>query len=88
MESEHVALLFHTNVQWLSKGNMLKRLHELKEVAVFLDTRKKRNFLEKFQSQGFQQSLAYLVDIFQALNTLNLQLQEKNINIIMHHDIV
>ena len=23
MESEHKALLFHTNVQWLSKGNML-----------------------------------------------------------------
>ena len=88
MESEHVALLFHTNVRWLSKGNMLKRLHELKEVAVFLNSRKKRNLLEKFQSQGFQQSLAYLVDIFQVLNTLNLQLQGKNINIIMHHDIV
>ena len=54
MESEHVALLFHTNVRWLSKGNMLKRIHELKEeVAVFLDSRKKRNLLEKFQSQGF-----------------------------------
>ena len=88
MESEHVALLFHTNVQWLSKGNMLKRLHELKEeVAVFLDSRKKRNLLEKFQSQGFQQSLAYLVDIFQAFSALNLQLQGKNINIIMHYDI-
>ena len=44
--------------------------------------------MEKFQSQGFQQSLAYLVDIFQALNTLNLQLQGKNINIIKHHDVV
>ena len=91
-ESEHVALfslLFHTNVRWLSKGNTLKRLHELKEeVAVFLDLRKKRNLLEKFQSQDFQQSLAYLVDIFQALNALNLQLQGKNINIIMHYDIV
>ena len=89
MKSEHVALLFHTNMRWLSKGNMLKRLHELKEeVAVFLDSRKKRNLLEKFQSQGFQQSLTYLVDIFQALNALNLQLQRKNIDIIMHHDIV
>ena len=89
MESEHVALLFHTNVRWLSKGNMLKRLHELKEeVAIFLDSRKKRNLLEKFQSQSFQQSLAYLVDIFHALNTLNLQLQGKNINIILHYDIV
>ena len=63
MESEHVALLFHTNVRWLSKGNMLKRLHQLKEeVAIFLESRKKRNLLEKFQSQSFQQSLAYLVE--------------------------
>ena len=54
MESEHVALLFYTNVRWLSQGNMLKRLHELKEVAVFLNSRKKKNLLEKFQSQGFQ----------------------------------
>ena len=89
MESEHAALFFHTNVRWLSKGNMLKRLYELKEeAAVFLDLRKKRNLLGKFQSQGFQQSLAYLVDIFQALNALNLQPQGKNINIIMHYDIV
>ena len=65
MESEHVALFFHTNVRWLSKGNMLKRLHKLKEeVAVFLDSRKKRNLLEKFQSQGLQQSLTYPVDMF------------------------
>ena len=56
---------------------MLKQLHELKEVAVFLDSMKKRNLLEKFQSKGFQQSLAYLVDILQALNALNLQLQGK-----------
>ncbi|KAG7166562.1 Zinc finger BED domain-containing protein 5-like 27 [Homarus americanus] len=33
-------------------------------------------------------SLAYLVDIFEALNALNLKLQGKNINIIMHHDTI
>ena len=54
MESDHVALLFHTNARWLSKGNMLKRLHELKEeVAVFLDSRKKRNLLKKFNPKAF-----------------------------------
>ena len=36
MESEHVALLFHTNLRWLSMGNMLKRLHELKEEVAVL----------------------------------------------------
>ena len=44
MQSEHAALLFYTNVRWLSKGNMLKRLHKLKEVAIFLDSRKKKNW--------------------------------------------
>ncbi|CAH1958071.1 unnamed protein product [Acanthoscelides obtectus] len=31
IDSEHKVLLFHTEGRWLSKGNMLTRLHELKE---------------------------------------------------------
>ncbi|XP_076045277.1 zinc finger BED domain-containing protein 5-like [Oratosquilla oratoria] len=52
MESEHEALLFHTN------------------------------------SEGFHATLAYLVDIFEALNAVNLKLQGKNINILVHHDTI
>ena len=89
MESEHEALLYHTNVRWLSKGNMLGRLYELREeVAIFLDSQQKADIHDKFQAESFQLSLAYLVDIFEALNALNLKLQGKNINIIMHHDTV
>ena len=67
MESEHEALLFHTNVRWLSKGNMLGRLYELREeVAIFLDSQQKADFHDKFQSEGFQITLAYLVDISEA----------------------
>ena len=68
MDSEHQALLFHTNVRWLSKGNMLGWLYELrKEVATFLDSEQKADLHDKFQSEGFLLSLAYLVDIFEAL---------------------
>ncbi|XP_042228337.1 protein ZBED8-like, partial [Homarus americanus] len=75
MESEHETLPFHTNVQWLSKGNMLGRLYELREeVAIFLDSKQKADIHDKFQPEGFQLSLAYLVDIFEALNALNLKL--------------
>lgn len=89
MESEHEALLFHTNVRWLSKGNMLGRLYELREeVAIFLDSQQKADLHDKFQSEGLQITLAYLVDIFEALNAVNLKLQGKNINIIMHHDTI
>ena len=74
MQSDHEALLFHTNVRWLSKGNMLKRLHELQEeVAIFLESRQKATLLAKFQSEGFQVALAYLVDTFEVLNTLNFK---------------
>ena len=30
MDSEHQALVFHTNVRWLSKGNMFGCLYELR----------------------------------------------------------
>ncbi|XP_076055158.1 zinc finger BED domain-containing protein 5-like [Oratosquilla oratoria] len=78
MESEHEALLFHTNVRWLSKGNMLGRLYELREeVEIFLDSQQKVDLYDKFQSEGFHATLAYLVDIFEALNAVNLKLQGK-----------
>ena len=54
---------------------MLNRLYKLKEVVIFHNFRKKKNLLKN--SQGFQQLLAYLVNIFQALNALNFQHQGK-----------
>ncbi|XP_076038996.1 zinc finger BED domain-containing protein 5-like [Oratosquilla oratoria] len=54
MESKHEALLFHTNVRWLSKGNMLGSLYELREeVEIFLDSQQKVDLYDKFQSEGF-----------------------------------
>ena len=51
MDSDHEALLFHTEVRWLSKGNMLGRLYELRaEVEIFLDD-KKNNLLKQFTIQ-------------------------------------
>ena len=78
MDSEHQSLLFHTNVRWFSKGNMLGWLWEQpQEVATFLDSQQKADLHDKFQSEGFLLSLAYLVNIFEALNAINLKLQGK-----------
>ncbi|XP_068214344.1 protein FAM200C-like [Palaemon carinicauda] len=89
MYSEHEALLFHTNIRWLSKGNMLERLYELREeVIIFLDSQQKAALHDKFKSDSFQIILAYLVDIFESLNAVNLKLQGKNIHIISHHDTI
>ncbi|XP_003369152.1 zinc finger protein, partial [Trichinella spiralis] len=78
LNADHMALLYHTEVCWLSKGNMLGRIYELREaVAEFLEQRGRRTL-----------SLAYLADIFEALNSLNLKLQGANANIMAHYDIV
>lgn len=54
---------------------MLKRLYELKEgMKIFLNE-KDSKLLEKFCNLKFELQLAYLVDIFEHLNNLNLQLQ-------------
>ena len=86
MDSNHEMLLFHTSVRWLSKGNMLARVYEMREeVKVFLEDQRKQDLLS-FTSDSFQLALAYLVDIFEALNVLNRLLQGKNSNRMDHYD--
>ncbi|XP_008180095.2 protein ZBED8-like [Acyrthosiphon pisum] len=76
IDSEYETLLFHTEVRWLSKGNMLARLFSLKEeVTVFLTEKKMIDLLKCVCDHKFEMHLAYLVDIFEHLNKLNLQLQ-------------
>ena len=87
MDSNHENLLFHTNVRWLSKGDMLARVYGLKdEVSIFLESQGKQDLLLPFQSKEFQLAMAYLVDIFEALNCLNLLLQGKNTNCMKDYD--
>ena len=65
MDAAHEALLFHTAVCWLSKGNVVQRVFELKEeIVFFLTTQKKQDLLSAWSADGFNIRLAYLVDIF------------------------
>ncbi|CAH2004507.1 unnamed protein product [Acanthoscelides obtectus] len=67
------------NIRWLSKGNILARLYELKERYIpFLEFKEKHDFLTMFKDDTFQWRLAYLTDIFDSLNELNLKLQGRN----------
>uniref|UniRef100_A0A674NBR8 Uncharacterized protein n=1 Tax=Takifugu rubripes TaxID=31033 RepID=A0A674NBR8_TAKRU len=61
----------HSGLQFLS------RVFELNEIGVFL-TEEGHGFARKFHDEKFLQKLAYLSDIFQKLNGLNLQLQGTN----------
>lgn len=45
--SEHETLLFHTDVRWLFKGNILLRLYELREeVKIFLTNKENKELLD------------------------------------------
>uniref|UniRef100_K7GF68 HAT C-terminal dimerisation domain-containing protein n=1 Tax=Pelodiscus sinensis TaxID=13735 RepID=K7GF68_PELSI len=83
--ADHKTLLFHMEV-----CNMLSRLFELKdEVEIFLRQQKKEELYHAFMNHTFQLSLAYPVDIFKSLNSLNLKLQGNNAeNIIAHHNAI
>ena len=89
MDADHTAILCQTQVRWLSKGNMLSRIFELKEeVKLFVVAKQKHDLLLAFGGDGFSRYLAYLADIFEALNQLNKKLQGPETNIIVHSDAI
>ena len=89
MDSAYETLFFQTSVRWLSKGNMLARVYDMREeVKRFLESHGKQDLLLSFTSEEFQLTLAYLVDIFGSLNHLNLLLQGKNTNRVNNYDAI
>jgi len=89
MDADHTALLYHTQVRWLSKRNMLSRIFELREEGMlFLVANQKHDLLLAFGRDRFCTYLAYLADIFEAFNQLNKKLQGPGTNIIVHTDAI
>ena len=69
LKSEHKQLLYYTKVRWLSRGNLVARVFELRDETA------KPELAVYFENVKFLSRLAYLVDIFEALNLLNLKMQ-------------
>ena len=76
--SEHSSLLYNTEVRWLSRGNGTKRLFETKDGMLLLFKELGQEYLKDLENDKFVQKLAYLSDIFEAFNNVNLLLQERN----------
>ncbi len=78
MHSEHEALLFYSKVRWLSKGNVVSRVFQLRgELKLFLEMQRKDDLSSHFNMVLWEPRLAYLADIFEQLNRFNLKLQGK-----------
>ena len=86
LNSEHKQLLYYTKVRWLSRGNLVARVFELRdEIKIFLETAKPELAVH-FENVKFLSCLAYLVDIFEVLNQLNLKMQGQGKDIIQFVD--
>ena len=80
--SQFQHLLFYSNVRWLSRGKLLRRLIDLRtEVQVFLNEKNHRHAI-RFQDKEWMLKVCYLNDIFTALNDLDTSMQGRNQNII------
>ena len=86
MNAKHEVLLFHTVVRWLSKGNVLDRIFEMKDELKLFCENKGSQYLSYFNDELWIKSLAFLADIFEKLNMLNLKLQGRDTNVIQLND--
>jgi len=87
MDSEHQHLLFYTTMCWLSQGNLVYRVFELRqELKSILSNQEKNEMVSSLENNHFIFRLACLAAVFQQLNKVNLKLQGRGRTIVDFND--
>lgn len=77
LSAEYGDVLLHTDIRWLSRGKVLQRFFALlNEIKAFMETRDEDTAL--LSDAEWLLDLAFLTDVTEKLNQLNLHLQGKD----------
>jgi hypothetical protein len=75
--SEYGDVIYNTEVRWLSRGAMLKRVYNLKnDIQLFVEMKEYQ--FPHFEDKEWMCDFAFLVDITQHLYDLNMELQGRD----------
>ncbi|XP_053534711.1 general transcription factor II-I repeat domain-containing protein 2A-like [Ictalurus punctatus] len=77
MDAQYGDVLYHQEVRWLSRGKVLRRFFDLRdEIRAFQES--KIGSIQEPMDKKWLSDLAFLVDVTELLNVLNVQLQGKD----------
>ena len=86
LNSDHLLLLYHCEIRWLSKGRVFNCLFEMRHEGYTFFNDQLSPLADHYVDDWFFAKLAYLVDIFDQLNQLNLSMQGKSSSLFLVAD--